>query len=1231
MRKLLLFLLFISFFRGQNLQYAKFPLLYHYSVPENFGSPRQLSIVQDSLGNLFTGSENGGILFFDGKSWEKIPTKGIVTTFGRDAEGNIYVGMRNDFGRIVRTPRGEFKYISLNDKLRTYEKIEGDVFNILVVDGKVYFINRYKVYRYDPATDDLIYYSFGRIEINGLTYVEGSKKIYVNLSHKYGKDGKVERQRGLFELKTAEKYYKIPSGKFLGGSDIVFTFPVSKWKTLIATSDNKLWVTDFKNFVLLDENLQKKLKDVKIFGGEKISDRLMLLYTQYSGVYLIDFKARKLVSHFSTENGLLDNEIFSAYYDGDKGLWISHNFGLTYILINLPINNYGNIGGLSGVLTDFSEYKGKVYVSTSDGLFYLSKISVGSSLTKTYKKKVKVMEEQEMFNEEYYNRAFSPRGMRSFGRRRYVPPVQVIVSKEVTKEVKEKINYSRNRYYFKRIKLPSYALKCNQIVEREGNLYVATIGGIFKVQSGRAVPIIDNVYAKMVLFSKYNKDRLFVIQTEGRILSYVKKNGKWKKEALLYKLETDIVSVLEEGEGLLWLSGKGKSVRLRFYKSDFQRKPSVSPYNFNIDPNTKELIYVFSYNGKVYAHDDFRFYVWKEDMKSFVPVELINKLIDGEYIITHYISGKNLWIQTKENLYLFDLNKGERKYIRWGKVMSSPASKIKIYGKNLWGLFGNKLVSFNRKFLLTDTGLRFKAYIKKMKALDSLVVLFGEKPRLDYYLNSLEIELSAPFYISPEKVKYRYKIKGLFNKWQETNQGKLNLPSLREGDYELIFQAINILGQRSRSVRYSFSVSPPWYRTWWAYIFYALLVGLFIYFGVQLYALNLEKRNKELERKVEERTEELRLKNATLEQQKLKLERQKQRLKDALKRIEEQQQELIASEKMAAVGKSVGKAAHELNTPLGAILGIMEDVNSTMGDMIKMLQFLALKIPESFVMEFFKTIDAINGSEVEQPSTREERAFKRKVLAYFSEQGLPLLTNMEELAKVLARIKEKEPVLRSVVSFYKQVGEQKLFNIYIAFLVRLIRLRTNMYMVGSSARKMSKIVKDLKYYSRDPISADAKPELINLEKHIKEILEVYKNYFNRGIKLETHFEEGLEIYGFPDELGQVWTNILFNAIQALGAEGKITIRTYSGVRKGKGEVAVVEIEDNGPGIPEEIKDKIFEPFFTTKKGGEGTGLGLSIVRTLVEVHFGLIELESEPGRTLFRIILPKESKLSLMV
>jgi signal transduction histidine kinase len=123
---------------------------------------------------------------------------------------------------------------------------------------------------------------------------------------------------------------------------------------------------------------------------------------------------------------------------------------------------------------------------------------------------------------------------------------------------------------------------------------------------------------------------------------------------------------------------------------------------------------------------------------------------------------------------------------------------------------------------------------------------------------------------------------------------------------------------------------------------------------------------------------------------------------------------------------------------------------------------------------------------------------------------------------------------------------------------------------------------------------------------------------DKSVGLSTNIEKDLPLVnGFGSELNQVWANLLDNALDAVGEGGRVELAA-----NWEHEGMVVRVIDNGPGIPAAISDRIFDPFFTTKPVGEGTGLGLDIVRRLVQRHNGRIEMESRPGRTEFRVILP---------
>ena len=141
---------------------------------------------------------------------------------------------------------------------------------------------------------------------------------------------------------------------------------------------------------------------------------------------------------------------------------------------------------------------------------------------------------------------------------------------------------------------------------------------------------------------------------------------------------------------------------------------------------------------------------------------------------------------------------------------------------------------------------------------------------------------------------------------------------------------------------------------------------------------------------------------------------------------------------------------------------------------------------------------------------------------------------------------------------------------------------------------------------------------VDIVKGIETTLTIMNHKLKRGDAVERDYRKiPLLVNSFGSELNQVWTNLIDNAIDAMGGEGELLVRTSR-----EDNCVVVEITDNGPGIPADVQGHMFEPFFTTKAVGEGTGLGLDTVQRIVKKHRGSIQVNSKPGQTRFRIWLP---------
>mgnify|MGYP003503246405 CR=1 FL=1 len=170
--------------------------------------------------------------------------------------------------------------------------------------------------------------------------------------------------------------------------------------------------------------------------------------------------------------------------------------------------------------------------------------------------------------------------------------------------------------------------------------------------------------------------------------------------------------------------------------------------------------------------------------------------------------------------------------------------------------------------------------------------------------------------------------------------------------------------------------------------------------------------------------------------------------------------------------------------------------------------------------------------------------------------------------------------------------------------------------VQQTTERISQIVRAMKSYTY----LDQAPILeVDIHEGLENTLVIMQHKLKPGVTVKREYSADLpRIEAYASELNQVWTNIIDNAVDAMNGKGEIVLRTYAEDNR-----VVVEIVDNGPGMPENIRSRIFEPFFTTKPPGKGTGLGLHISHDIVaNRHHGQLLVESKPGETKFKAVLP---------
>jgi signal transduction histidine kinase len=319
---------------------------------------------------------------------------------------------------------------------------------------------------------------------------------------------------------------------------------------------------------------------------------------------------------------------------------------------------------------------------------------------------------------------------------------------------------------------------------------------------------------------------------------------------------------------------------------------------------------------------------------------------------------------------------------------------------------------------------------------------------------------------------------------------------------------------------------------------------------------------------------------------------------------------LHQQEKMAALGTMSAGLAHELNNPAAAAqrsASLLREAPARWLGLTHKLETLAFQENLS---------EWLNGF-MREASRRFERPLKLEPL-----EKIDMVDQLQSWLEANG-IENAWEIAPALVNFgwtsetLSELKDLSFFSTAIRWLGLGSQIVTQLIEIQNTTERISQIVRAMKSYTY----LDQAPLLeVDVHEGLENTLVIMEHKLKQGVMVKREYSPDLpHIEAYASELNQVWTNIIDNAIDAMQGQGQVILRTYEEM----GQV-VVEIIDNGPGIPAETLPRIFDPFFTTKPPGQGTGLGLHITQDIVvNRHHGLLLVESKPGETKFKVILHK--------
>jgi signal transduction histidine kinase len=357
----------------------------------------------------------------------------------------------------------------------------------------------------------------------------------------------------------------------------------------------------------------------------------------------------------------------------------------------------------------------------------------------------------------------------------------------------------------------------------------------------------------------------------------------------------------------------------------------------------------------------------------------------------------------------------------------------------------------------------------------------------------------------------------------------------------------------------------------------------------------LENYAQDLEREVTDRTQDLQNRN--------------RELTNTLQDLQTSQDHLIRAEKLAALGQLVASIAHEMNTPLGVIRSSVRNISSflreDLNDFMVIFKGLEPDRRQTVLHLFQQTLEAV--SALAPLSSQDKRKFRQQLT-----QNLIALKieNSHYIADVLVEI----GVYANIQSFQDLLqaddGEEILSTLY-----HISTSQRSLQAIEAATDSAARVIQALRSYSSPELyQSFAEIDLVN---SIETALILYQALLKRGVTVHRDYEGRPQVWACGEELNQIWTSMIQNALQAMNYQGNLRIEVSQASHS-----AIVRITNDGPIIPEEIQAYVYDAFFTTRPPGEGKGMGLSITKQILDKHYGTISLVSHAAETTFTIHLP---------
>jgi signal transduction histidine kinase/CheY-like chemotaxis protein/uncharacterized protein YigA (DUF484 family) len=795
---------------AQNESEKGLPFVTSYTPKTYNGTPTNWSVIQDNDGIMYFGQSNSGsnLLQYDGVRWRRISspaTSIICRSQDKDKDGTIYYGGSDDFGYLDKDSIGKTFEHSLVQYIPKEKRDFSDIWSIHATDKGIYFQARARLFRLTKNAS-------GGDETWIVKTWEPSTHFMYSF---YLDDVLYVHEQGVGLLKMVnDSLTLIPGSEFLGSDRMQVMLPYISDSTqknsslqkqyLCGAFTNGLYLFDGKNFKRFKSEVESFSNQYRLYKGIVINGNYVFSFLG-TGLVIMNPQG-KIVQVINTTSGLPGNVVSGICADSKNNLWLALDNGIAKVNINSPFTGFNSQSGI--IATPQSIIKlpdGSLYVGTSNGL-----LKFNSSTSK-------------------------------FEVNNIVPRDQIFT------------------------------------LVADGNALLVPGTGLYTIKNGKTILVQPSVNSNLklsgLLLSKKHPDLLYGASTFGVCFFFrdASKPAGWQYLGYLPGIKEEMFFFAEEDNGRVWAcSNNGAPYRIT-PAFDEQGKPDIA--KTRIEKFGSEngldfpLSFAFALNHKIYfIRGDSATYTFNERTKKFEKAGFEHlKDFSGWadstgklWLVTGTTDNFKLIIATPKNNGSYQLDSNSLlpiiDRVSINTIIYPDANGI------VWFLGNDGLIRYDEK-IKSKVDESYKVLItditaEKQKFNPALTA--DKSPEIKHNGNSLRFEYAAPFYEQENKTQYQTWLEGFEKGWSDWGSNTYKeYTNLSAGKYTFHVRAKNLYHTISNESVYSFTILPPWYSTWWAYLLYALIALFIIYVLIKSRTKKLEEKHRELEKVIHQRTLEL--------------------------------------------------------------------------------------------------------------------------------------------------------------------------------------------------------------------------------------------------------------------------------------------------------------------------------------------------------------------------------------